>query len=241
MNLYRSLLTGLLGFCYSMNVIAGISLDSSRIVFHDSNAVQGVSIGVTSSAQSTAPYLVKAQILGNIQGTQTQNVFSVTPSLFRLEPDSTNQLRILKTGTQPLPQEKESIFYLRVIGLPARINGNIENNMNIGGTITVSTGSVIKVFYRPKGLAMTQQTAMSSLRFSRQAHQLKISNPTPYFITLSSLTIGNKAIAMSVREQNMMIAPFSHLTYSSNTISKNVTWKAINDYGEIEVFHGEIK
>lgn len=242
MSIYRTVCAGLASsLLFSVSALAGISLDSTRIVFLASNATQGQSIGVTSSLQSTTPYLVKAQVLGDVQGTQTQTPFSVTPSLFRLEPGSTNQLRILKTGEQTLSRDKESVFYLRVMALPAGQNGNDASKTELGGAITVSTGSVVKLFYRPTGLSMTQQQAMGSLRFSRKGTVLRITNPSPYFVTLSSVTIGGKAIPMSVREQNTMIAPFGEMDYSGVNTSGKVTWQAINDFGGKDVFYGVVQ
>ncbi|MEX9948843.1 fimbrial biogenesis chaperone [Providencia sp. wls1914] len=241
MTFYRSLLTGSLGLFFTVSAMAGISLDSSRIVFHAADREQGQAISVTSSGQSTVPYLVKAQILGDVQGTKTQNIFSVTPSLFRLEPDSSNQLRVLQTGNASFAQDRESIFYLRVIALPSQARSENTKSSNVGGSITVSSGSVIKLFYRPDGLAMTQQKAMGSLSFSQQGQKLKVSNSTPYYISLSSLTVGGKRVAMSQSQQNTMIAPFSYLTYQAAPTSGKVTWGAINDYGVVEVFHGVVQ
>lgn len=242
MSIYRTVCAGLASLLFfSVSALAGISLDSTRIIFLASNDTQGQSIGVTSSLQSTTPYLVKAQVLGDVQGTQIQTPFSVTPSLFRLEPGTTNQLRILKTSEQALPKDKESVFYLRVMALPAGQNDNDASKTELGGAITVSTGSVVKLFYRPTGLSMTQQQAMESLRFSRTGSVLRITNPSPYFVTLSSVTVGGKAVPMSVREQNTMIAPFGEMDYpSANTVGK-VTWQAINDFGGKDIFYGVVQ
>ena len=223
------------------SAMAGISLDSTRIIFSAADVANGQSIGVSSSAQSSTPYLVKAQVLGDVKGTQIQTPFSVTPSLFRLEPGATNQLRILKTSNQTLAQDKESLFYFRVMALPAGQGNELTPKAELGGAITVSTGSVIKLFYRPAGLSMTQQQGMASLQFSRQGSVLRVTNPSPYFVTLTSLTVGGKSIPISARQQNTMIAPLGEMTYSAANAVGKVTWQAINDYGGTEVFNGIIQ
>ncbi|MCL0001486.1 fimbria/pilus periplasmic chaperone, partial [Providencia rettgeri] len=108
----------------STHAFAGISLDNTRIIFTGTNEQRGQSIGVTSSSSSSEPYLVKAQILEDISGNNLETPFTVTPSIFRLEPGSTNQLRILKIENRKLDQDKESIFYLRVIAMPAGKSNN---------------------------------------------------------------------------------------------------------------------
>ncbi|WHT81638.1 molecular chaperone (plasmid) [Providencia rettgeri] len=224
-----------------VSAVAGISLDSSRLIFSAADQANGQSIGVSSSAKSPAPYLVKAQVLGDVRGDKTDTPFSVTPSLFRLEPGGTNQLRILKTGNQALAKDKESLFYLRVIALPAGQGSELAPKTEVGGAVTVSTGSVIKLFYRPVGLSQTQQQAMAGLQFTQQGQTLRVANPSPYYVTLTSLTVGGKAVAVSARQQNTMIAPFSQMTYPSTGTSGNVTWQAINDFGGVEKFNGKIQ
>ena len=224
-----------------VSAVAGISLDSSRLIFSASDLTGGQSIGISSSAQSSSPYLVKAQVLGDVRGDKTDTPFSVTPSLFRLEPGGTNQLRILKTGNQLLAKNKESLFYLRVIALPAGKGSELAPKKEVGGAVTVSTGSVIKLFYRPAGLSQTQQQAMAGLQFTQQGSTLHVANPSPYYVTLTSLSVGGKAVAVSARHKNTMIAPFSQMTYPSAGTHGNVTWQAINDFGGVEKFNGKIQ
>lgn len=242
MRVFRGCFRALVLLCLPcVSAVAGISLDASRLIFSAADQANGQAIGVSSSAQSPAPYLVKAQVLGDVRGDKTDTPFSVTPSLFRLEPGGTNQLRILKTGNQALAKDKESLFYFRVIALPAGQGSELAPKTEVGGAVTVSTGSVIKLFYRPAGLSQTQQQAMAGLQFTQQGQTLRVANPSPYYVTLTSLTVGGKAVAVSVRQQNTMIAPFSQMTYPSTGTSGGVTWQAINDFGGVEKFNGKIQ
>lgn len=238
--MYRSLSVLFLGFMLSGTSFAGISLDSTRLVFSEGKAQQGQSIGVTSSKKSEVPYLVKAQLLTSPDGESAGTPFVVSPSLFRLEPGMTNQLRIMQTRSG-LPRNKESVFYLRVVAMPAGDNSTQEPSQTLGGALIVSTASVIKVFYRPAGLAESQQQAMKSLQFSRQGQHFKVYNPSPYFITLASMTVGDSKVPLSVKQQNTMLAPFSSQTYAVKFASGSVKWKAINDFGGVEEFQGEVQ
>ncbi len=220
---------------------AGISLDSTRVIFTESNEKHGQSIGVTSSSNSKEPYLVKVQVLEDISGNKLDTPFSVTPSIFRLEPGSTNQLRILKTGNQKLDENKESIFYLRVIAIPAGKSINSDLDSELGGSIKVSTGSIIKLLYRPSGLDSSLKEAMSGLKFTQNGNVLRLKNNSPYFITLSSLSINNKNLPISVSKGNTTVAPFGEISYGDvNVRAKSISWEAINDYGGLEKFNKKI-
>lgn len=236
--LMHGLLSGLLLF--SASSLAGIAIDVTRVIFTASDDGTGKSVGITSTASSLTPYLVKIQILQNPYSDNTNTPFLVTPSLFRLEPNTTNQIRIMKK-VGSLPEDKESVFYLRTIAVPTSEKGLTAPKSNIDGAVQVSTGNVIKLFYRPNNLAMTQQYAMKTLRFSASSNGVKIDNPSPYFITLNSLKVGNTAIPLSIKKGNSMIAPFSSLTYTTTVRQGKVEWEAINDYGGSEVFYGQVQ
>ncbi|MCS3433177.1 molecular chaperone [Klebsiella sp. BIGb0407] len=219
---------------------AGISLDATRIIFSSTDDTSGQSVGIVSSSDSPTPYLIRTQILATPYGDQGETPFLVTPSLFRLEPGATNQVRIMKKNV-PLPQDKESVFYLRAIAIPASNKAQAEGKNNIGGNVQISTGSVIKLFYRPANLAMSQQQAMSSLIFTRSENGVTVYNSSPYYITLNSLKIANTVIPISVKQGNTLIAPMSRQTYSRAPLQGTVEWIAINDYGGMGVFHGKVQ
>ncbi|WP_127959443.1 molecular chaperone [Serratia microhaemolytica] len=220
--------------------LAGISIDSSRIVFHASNDSRGQSVGVTSAASSPQPYLVKAQVTRDLQGLETQTPFVVTPALFRLEPGSTNQVLVMKRSGK-LPQDRESIFYFRSLAMPAGKKLSPNEAPVIGGTLKVATAAVIKLFYRPAGLKFSQRQAMGMLQFSRSEQGLKVNNPTPYYITLSTLHVAGSVVSLNIADGETLIAPFSHKIYINAPQQGKVEWKAINDFGATEAFYGTVR
>lgn len=232
-------LLGMLEAFVMTPVVAGVSLDASRIVFTQANTKQGQSIGVTSSPQPDTPYIVRAMLLTASAGDGTNTPFVVSPSLFRLEPGSTNQLRIMQKDDY-FQRDRESVYYLRVISQPAGKDNVNRNAKAVGGSLVVSTATVIKLFYRPSGLPGSAQQAMGQLTFTLKGQQLYVYNPSPYFVTLSSLTVGRKAVPLSVKKQNTMLAPFSGMHYPVEPSDNTITWKTINDYGGTEVFNGTL-
>lgn len=218
---------------------AGVKLEATRLIVSD-GLVKGATIGVRSEASSQRPFLVKAQVFGDVEGRQTQVPFTVTPPVFRLEPGNAQQLRVMSKG-EKLPQDKESIFYLSVSALPALAPGEQAEDAGLKGRLNVATGNIIKLFYRPSGLPMTQQEAMSKLQFSASGGGVNVTNPTPYYITLGSLRVNGQSINIrTVREQNML-APFTRATFAHSPQSGPVQWQAINDYGGWEAFNGSLR
>ncbi|MFC0226306.1 fimbrial biogenesis chaperone [Serratia aquatilis] len=220
--------------------IAGISADATRIIFQASDVPRGKSIGLTSSATSLSPYLVKTQVTRDMRGQPAQVPFVTTPSLFRLEPGTTNQIRLMKTPDD-LPRDRESLFYFRAVAMPAGPADALSSRPAVSGALQVATATVIKLFYRPEGLAMQQPEAMGKLLFSADKQGLKVTNPTPYYITLHSLRVGNTPVKLRVDDNSSMIAPYASTGYHHAPRAGAVEWTAINDYGGTEVFHGSVQ
>lgn len=109
------------------------------------------------------------------------------------------------------------------------------------GSLQVSTATVVKLFYRPGGLALPQQQAMGMLQFSSTGQGLRVTNPTPYYITLADLKVAGVRVPLSAVAGNTMIAPFGAQLYARAPHQGRVEWKAINDYGGTEVFHGSVR
>ncbi len=221
---------------------AGISLDSTRIVVVDNGGDSSTQIGVTSDDRSKDPYLVKIQISQDMAGEKIATPFVLSPSLFRLDPDNTQPVLILKKNTA-LPQDKESVFYFNALAIPSGDPANPSQSTLVDGSIQVASSIVVKLFYRPAKLPMTQKDAMGKLQFTATSNGLAISNPTPYYITLNSLTVNGSAIQLNTKENRLksMIAPFGQQAFSAVPHQGAVTYKAIDDMGNAEVFHGSVQ
>lgn len=226
---------------WSASSFAGVSLTATRVIVaeHSENQSASGTIGVRSDEASPRPYLVKAEVFSNIEGHQDNSPFVLSPSLFRLEPGNTNQVRVIKKGGA-LPANKESLFYLRVAALPATSNPSQTVFSAPEGVLNVATGNIIKLFYRPNGLPISQKEAMAQLKFTAVGNQLKVANPSPYYITIGSLEVNGKEVNIRKVHGQNMIAPFEETIFSSPQINGKVYWQAINDYGGWEGFHGAI-
>lgn len=196
----------------------GIALGATRVIY-PADAKQ-TSLAITNSNKQER-YLVNAWI-ENDRG-QKEKTFAVTPPLFVSEPDSENTLRIIYAGPQ-LPADRESLFFMNVKAIPSVNKANLEGK----NVLQLAILSRIKLFVRPKNLAMPPEEALSQLRFERAGNQLKISNASPYYVTLVNLQLGGQKL------ENIMIAPKNSAQQALPAgASGALSWQSVNDYGAI--------
>ena len=147
----------------------------------------------------------------------------MTPLLFVSEPDSENTLRIIYAGPA-LPADRESLFYMNVKAIPSVNKAKTENN----NVLQLAILSRIKLFVRPTNLPMQPEEALSQLRFERVGNHLKVSNASPYYITLVNMKLGGQTL------DNLMVAPKnSAQQVLPAAASGTLSWQSVNDYGAI--------
>ena len=162
--------------------------------------------------------------------------FSVSPPLFRLEPGSSGILRI--TGnTAGLPQDRESVFWLSVSGVAA---GNPLSRDSVDGFVdggvSYAVGNIIKVFYRPTGLPSSAAEAAAGLVFSLEGDRIQVLNASPYYVSLSSLNVDGRKIAIG-KVNDSMVPPQGEASWSvgrASPLSRSgiITWTAVVNLGE---------
>lgn len=193
----------------------GIGLAATRLVY--SEGEEQISLGVRNTSPDV-PYLIQSWVM--TPDNKKSADFIITPPLFVLNPANENLLRIMYIGA-PLAKDRETLFFTSVRAVPST------TKREEGNTLKIATQSVIKLFWRPKGLAYPLGEAPAKLRCTSSADMVTVSNPTPYFITLTDLKIGGKVV------KNQMISPFDKYQFSLPKGAKNssVTYRTINDYG----------
>lgn len=196
----------------------GISLEQTRVIFSAADKAQTV------AAKNTADrnYLLQVQVQNGLEDASPAP-FIVTPPLSLLKGNSRQLLRILPQGAT-LPGDRESLFYLSVAAIPAQDQPVAEADR-----LSVGVRFLVKLFYRPEGLALAANMAPCKLVFSRVAHGVRVSNPTPYFQTLAELTLNGRTVALDSKQA--MVAPQDSNMLTATAGGNNVTWKTIADHG----------
>ncbi|EQC01631.1 hypothetical protein B738_03160 [Photorhabdus temperata subsp. temperata M1021] len=200
---------------------AGISLNKTRVIFTQGERAQTLTV-VNTTPQA---WLVQVRIMKDQE--KTTPAFVVTPPLFRLEANSQNSLRILPTFNQPpFPVDRESLGYMQINALPATQRVTDEP---VREQTSMSVRMRIKFFWRPRSLSLLPEEAYGQLRFQSQPEGIKACNPTPYFLSLDSLTLDGQTLDLN--RYPSMITPQDCVTYAGLVGKKSMSWSMINDYG----------
>lgn len=220
-NVYKAtsaLMLFLIMMTFNVQAAGGIALGATRVIY-PADARQ-TSLAITNS-NSKERFLVNAWI-ENDQGQKEKN-FVVTPLLFTSEPKSENTLRIIYAGPA-LPTDRESIFWMNVKAIPSVDKSNVEGK----NVLQLAVLSRIKLFVRPKNLRMQPEDALKEIRFAHGAGYLKVSNSSPYYVSLVNLKIGNTKLP------NTMVAPKHSVQVAVPAgVQGEVTFQTVNDYGAV--------
>ena len=150
--------------------------------------------------------------------------FVASPQIFRMNPHSGQMVRLSFVG-QPLPRDRESLFYLNFLQVPAVRQTDSDKNK-----LLLVVTNRLKVFYRPAGLAGDANHVIDRLSLRRAGNALRVDNPTGYYANVSRAAIlsGAKRIAIP---QADLIPPFSQASWPVNGEVRQVALRVINDYG----------
>lgn len=205
----------------------GIRLNQTRVVFNQNE--KNTATTITNNSQT--PYLVKAWVSASPTGADVAEMpFAMTPPLFRLDAENKHTVLIVKQGHPPLPVDRESVFYLNFLAIPASQRLDDLAGNDVAAKISIGIQTTIKLYFRPTTLPMTAADAADKLTFTRTSQGVAVKNPTPYYITFAQLFAGNTEVPM--RHEDAMVAPYSTQQYTLPSGSTNtVSWQAITDYG----------
>lgn len=215
---------------------ASVVIMGTRIIY----PAQQKSINVQLNNNETASSLIQSWIdTGDAESTpdSVKVPFIINPPVFRMEPKSGQTLRIIYTQ-EKLPSDKESLFYLNVLDVPAKPKFNeeikTETNKNY---LQLAIRSRIKFFFRPDNLKYSPSDAYEKVIWSLEQNSsqtfIKADNPTPYFITYNNVSLTLKGKKYRV-EFPSMVAPHTSIRFPLQQplfSAEKVSWTVINDYG----------
>ncbi|WP_375741082.1 molecular chaperone [Pseudomonas boanensis] len=214
---------GALSLALAAQVSAGVSLNSTRIVFNSTD--KEASITVRNGGQ---PALIQSWI-DSAETTDAPAPFAVTPPLARIPANEQQLLRLLYEGNG-MPTDRESVVWLNVQEIPQAVDGQ--------NTLQLAVRQRIKVFFRPANLAGEARLAPEELQWRLEPQGgksvLKVRNPSRYHVSMANVTLGSAGKA-DVAVDSTMVAPGEEKEFtvrqpaSSNGVE--LTFSSINDYG----------
>ncbi|HFO0562685.1 TPA: molecular chaperone [Proteus mirabilis] len=193
---------------------AGVIISGTRVIYNEGN--KNVSINVKNPGKM--PYLIQSWIDDFEE--KKQSKFTITPPLFRLNPDKENTLRIFLTE-EGLPSDQESLFWLNIKTIPA--TEKTENSLQI------AFKTQMKLIYRPKSLKdVNFEEEQKKLSWSKERGKVIVYNPTPYFMNFQTIKFNGKLV-----DDVSYAKPFSTKSFDINDNNEHglISWELINDYG----------
>ncbi|WP_339434719.1 molecular chaperone [Pseudomonas orientalis] len=207
---------------------ASVVMTGTRVIY----PAQAQEKVVQLTNQDTHPYLVQMWLdTGNPNLTaQTADApFIASPQVFRMNPNAGQVVRLVFTGSD-LPKDRESLFYLNFMQMPAIKTSELQANK-----LLLSVSSRMKLFYRPQGLAGSPDALSQSLHFKLQGRAVIASNDSGYFATVRRADVVSHGKSYTL-SQASMVAPLSHANWplpagASAAAGDTVRLTLVNDFG----------
>lgn len=213
---------------------AGVVISGTRVVFPAEK--REVSVRLENTAE--IPSLVQTWIdngEGKADAASAAKVpFLIRPPIFRIDGGRSQVLRLVHSG-EPMPQDRESLYYFNVLDVPAN---KASASAGAAPEIRLIVRTQLKLFYRPKGL--TREGALQapkklkwSVARNDQGWALQVDNPTAYHVAIAEITAGsNSKVAADVAP------PFATTSYrltqaQYNALGTQVTFSYTNDHGAL--------
>ena len=220
--------------CFAANSQANIVINGTRVIY---NAEENEATIRLSNVSST-PSLVEVWLdSGDMKSTPEtgKSPFIATPPIFRVEPNKAQTVRIIYTH-DPLPQDKESVFWVNILDVPPM---PVTKDAEDANYMQLAIRSRIKLFYRPKNLPGSAVEAASGVHWQLVQKEdsvvLRATNDAVFSVSTDSatLSIGEKNYAAvtemipAAASKEFLVKEFKKIP--SEPIQLNYT--TVNDFG----------
>lgn len=219
-------MASLLSLTLCSQAMAAFTLSGTRFIYEEGK--RNISFDVTNTADNA----YGGQVWIDNQS-QASGVYMVpTPPFFKLMPKQKQIVRIARTdGGNPLPADRESLFWLNVQEIPPKPEKTDEP------VLSIALATRVKLIYRPKSLVQGRKNAEKKVEVIQKGGTSYLKNPTPYYFAVTKVKVNGQPVRLS-KEEDMavsMLAPFSEQAVRGIPAgAKSVTIEAINDWGGAE-------
>lgn len=232
----RQLICGVLMVAISMvsnSVAASVIMLGTRVIYPEGTNEQVLRF----SNPDDHPNLVQVWLdRGNSAADKNNSEppFAVSPPVFRMESNSGQVVRLSYVGGA-LPEDKESLFFLNFVQVPALKSSAVDSNQ-----LVLTVRSRLKVFYRPRGLANDADARIvrDSLSFTRDkgnSRTITARNDSGYYIVVqrASVELGGQETEVA---RATLIPPRQEVSWtlppaSTGSGKQRLKLKIINDFG----------
>lgn len=235
----------------SLMAHAAIVITGTRVIYPSDEKVVTVQV----KNEGSTPAMMQTWLddgNADITPDQSEVPFVLTPPVSRVDANTGQSIQITYIGAQ-LPQDRESVFWLNVLDIPAKPNpleqakeAAKEQDKAQGqeqSLLQIAIRSRIKLFYRPVQLSGKAVEAPSQLQWKQSGNVIEVHNPTAYFVNISSLkTVSTTNKSIELTPEGLMIAPFQQQSITLNDRSvSTLALETINDYGGLNQHKVDLK
>ena len=208
-------------------------IETTRIIYPE--ARRDVSFKIT-NASKTAPSFVQMWLddgNANSSPEEISTPFSLTPPIARLKADSSQVVRVVLTGGDPLPADRESVFWFNMLEVPPKAKEETR--------LSFAVRTRIKMFYRPKALKGDPMDWMDRVSWKvvkgEKGWMAEASNPSPFHMSMFSISLGTDgkydvvADGGMVNPKDKASFPLTGTDNMSRVTQKTLRVEYVNDYG----------
>ena len=211
---------------------AGIILQGTRLVYPED--AREVTLKISNSGSSVL--LAQSWVDEGDASKSPEEIkvpFFLAPAVSRLESGGSAVLR-LSYSREPLPKDRESLFWLNVLETPPRQKSD-EN------VLQFAFRTRIKIFFRPQNLPGNVDSAGEKLKWElsrpggSKSPVIKVVNPTPYYISFGSMEVDLAGRRFELKPG--MVAPFGQESFvwpakaPATPAKASIHYEVINDFG----------
>jgi chaperone protein EcpD len=215
---------------------ASVVINATRVIY----PAQEKEVTVKLTNQGTKPALVQVWMDdGDAQSTpeSAKVPFNLMPPIFRMDTGKGQAVRVVYTK-DPLPTDKESLFWLNMLEIPPKADDEESRNV-----LQFAFRTRIKLFFRPDGLPGSSNEAPDKLswKFAPGADgkgvELVVSNPSPYYVSFSKVAVKEGGRSMQSDSNGGMVAPGSSSSFKIKGLDTRPSgdvkaeFQVISDYG----------
>ena len=228
------------GTSYMSQAHASVVITGTRVIYPADQR----EVSVKLNNNGSEPALVQSWIDdgdADAKAKQKPMPFTLLPPVARLDPGKGQTLRLMYTQ-DPLPKDRESVFFLNVLEIPPRPSTEMQDQ----NLLQMAFRSRIKIFFRPLGLPGNPNEAPSQVTWQvvktdgGQGFALKGENPTAYHVNLADAAAAFDGTTF--RSDGGMIPPLGSQLFplpemkSLPAGAPDVSFNAIDDYGGAHTF-----
>lgn len=220
--------------CVSYISSASLQIATTRVIMTDSQKDVGVRVNNVGNSPSLTKVWISDQETKGLEGSNDVVPFFISPPVTQINVGKGKVFRIfaLDSAKSALPQDRESVYWLNVLDIPA-----LDEDSKSKNGISMALRTIIKIFFRPSGLKGTLSNAAEGLTFSatpegRHTH-ITVVNNYGYYISLNKLVLKNSNGEKETPSR--MLEPFSTSEFVFENVSadagSSIVYRYITEQG----------